>query len=319
MKLCVPQYYKKFSCKGSSCSDNCCIGWEIGIDKKTEERYLSLGGELGDKIRKNLTRDGEYTHFVLSNDRCPMLDGDNLCSIIKGAGYGYLCEICDGHPRYFLTLGDRVFGGLGMCCEEAVRLILTEDYELCEVECSGFKFSDYDKELGDLVISEMTKLYISLKGAERVSDAIDIIHRTALSLQGKIDEENTELNTHAPLLSVDYGEIIGSAFSSLEYMKDSLYPLLCQSASVDLNCGLDSFMLRVIIYFVNRYFPKICEDGDAVGWCGFINLCALVCLRLLKLAGEDMDRCIEYLKEFSKEIEYCEENVDALRDYVSLL
>ena len=28
----VPTYFNEFACIGGACEDNCCIGWEIGID-----------------------------------------------------------------------------------------------------------------------------------------------------------------------------------------------------------------------------------------------------------------------------------------------
>ena len=35
-------YCEKFSCIGSSCKHNCCIGWKIKIDKKALSSYQHL-------------------------------------------------------------------------------------------------------------------------------------------------------------------------------------------------------------------------------------------------------------------------------------
>lgn len=39
MKCTYPKYYKDFKCTAESCSDNCCIGWEIDIDEKSQEGF----------------------------------------------------------------------------------------------------------------------------------------------------------------------------------------------------------------------------------------------------------------------------------------
>ena len=44
-----PDYFERFQCSASDCTDNCCIGWEIDIDERTAERYKKVQGELGQK------------------------------------------------------------------------------------------------------------------------------------------------------------------------------------------------------------------------------------------------------------------------------
>ena len=57
MKLRVPFYYDQFHCITSECKDNCCVGgWEIDIDDDTYNYYMSLDGELGDRIRESITK-----------------------------------------------------------------------------------------------------------------------------------------------------------------------------------------------------------------------------------------------------------------------
>ena len=118
-------YYHKFKCIADRCRHNCCIGWEIDIDPDTMKLYNSLGGELGEKIRANI--EGDVPHFVLSDgDRCPLLNERGLCDIILSLGEDAICDICTLHPRFknFYTSFTEV--GLGLCCEEAGRVILAE-------------------------------------------------------------------------------------------------------------------------------------------------------------------------------------------------
>lgn len=53
------------------------------------------------------------------------MNGKNLCDLILYGGEGMLCQICTDHPRYRSFLSERTEIGVGLCCEEAARLILT--------------------------------------------------------------------------------------------------------------------------------------------------------------------------------------------------
>lgn len=143
-----PDYFDRFRCTASACSDNCCIGWEIDIDEKTAGRYKNVSGELGKKLREMISwpggeeiqteevqageppserkspSDREPPHFILQGERCPFLDPDNLCEIIRELGEESLCDICREHPRYYEWFDGLTEKGVGLCCEAAAGLIL---------------------------------------------------------------------------------------------------------------------------------------------------------------------------------------------------
>ena len=82
----MPDYCSEFKCIADKCRDNCCIGWEIDIDKKSEEYYLSCDGEFGNKLRNNIQK-GKPGCFILGEkERCPFLNKKNLCEIIINLG-----------------------------------------------------------------------------------------------------------------------------------------------------------------------------------------------------------------------------------------
>ena len=58
MKHLAPAYYGAFTCLADRCRDNCCIGWEIGIDPDTAAFYDSFPGETGDWLRSGITPPG---------------------------------------------------------------------------------------------------------------------------------------------------------------------------------------------------------------------------------------------------------------------
>ena len=37
-----PKYLKEFKCIGGKCTDSCCIGWDIDIDKTTFRQYYKV-------------------------------------------------------------------------------------------------------------------------------------------------------------------------------------------------------------------------------------------------------------------------------------
>lgn len=85
MKLRVPFYYDQFHCITSECKDNCCVGgWEIDIDDDTYDYYMSLEGELGDRIRADITKSEDGSNcFKLIDGHCGLLDDCGLCTIHK--------------------------------------------------------------------------------------------------------------------------------------------------------------------------------------------------------------------------------------------
>lgn len=124
MRLTVPDYYDRFRCIASRCTDNCCIGWEIGIDPAALADYQSQPGAFGDRLRAAI-QPGDPPFFALTKiGRCPFLNEENLCDIYRQLGESHLCAICDQHPRFHNWFGAEKESGLGLSCEEAARLIL---------------------------------------------------------------------------------------------------------------------------------------------------------------------------------------------------
>ena len=121
MKVIVPDYYKDFQCIADRCRHTCCIGWEIDIDEDSLERF-ERDADIAAHIEHS-----DVAHFrLLDGERCPFLNQDNLCDLILKHGEGILCQICRDHPRFRNFWADRVEMGLGLVCEEAARLILTQ-------------------------------------------------------------------------------------------------------------------------------------------------------------------------------------------------
>ena len=48
-----------------------------------------------------------------------------------------LCDICREHPRFYEWYGEYKDAGVGLCCEEAVRLLLESEKALGRTKSSG--------------------------------------------------------------------------------------------------------------------------------------------------------------------------------------
>ena len=149
----VPDYYKDFHCIAGACRHSCCIGWEIDIDPEMADYYRNLPGELGERLRRCIAWE-ETPHFILSEgERCPFLNGENLCDIILELGEKHICGICTDHPRFRNELPGRLEIGLGLCCEEAARLIIGRQAPMVlEIQGEG-EIEDELVELRDQVIA----------------------------------------------------------------------------------------------------------------------------------------------------------------------
>lgn len=131
MKLRKPSYFDQFHCIGSACSDTCCANWEIEVDEEAAKRYASFSGEMGAKLQRYMVTEENEVYFAMGeNRRCPFLNQQNLCELILEFGEDVLCDICREHPRHYEWFGDYTEVGLGLCCEEAGRLLLSREEPL---------------------------------------------------------------------------------------------------------------------------------------------------------------------------------------------
>lgn len=315
MKLIVPKYYQNFKCRGGECSDNCCIGWEIDIDERTREKYFALPGSLGERIRENTVTEGSVCHFVLSGERCPFLNSDNLCDIITQKGEGYLSDICREHPRYYTTLGDCIFGGVGMCCEAAAELILTEKepHEYITLDTDGER-EECDGELLQIYLDlreEILKIF-GRKTQSIVYTKEDLQKAVAI-VQARADGE-PEISCE--LREFSHEELV-EIVENLELMTDELPTLLKKCGAekeAELNNeNINKYLHNILLYFLERYMPEAVCDGDFSGKFN-IALFSLCVLATLFGAEENLtlERAVYLSKLYSKEVEYNEENIEKI-------
>ena len=303
MILRKPVFYDYFRCTASKCTDTCCVGWEIDIDKTSQETYRKVPGTFGDKLRANI----EGGHFrLLPHDRCPFLDRNNLCEIYKNLGEGALCDICREHPRFVEVYGDIMERGLGLCCEEATRLLLEGEGPLAftSEECNEpeDELSEDDEEIRNEVLYEREQIFRAL--ADNAAPFSERLY-TAFGI--------TEGNPFAPLgnahdlyellaKTVSFGTAWDSALSRIKTRIDAVgsSPIEDQGFFSETESG------RLLTYLVYRHFAKCLFEGHADGKRNF----ALFFWNIVRFFTRELGGKINAIKILSRQLEYCEENME---------
>ncbi|WP_195986436.1 flagellin lysine-N-methylase [Clostridium sp. D53t1_180928_C8] len=194
IKKVYPSYFEEFKCIGGSCSDSCCIGWNIDIDKITFKKYFKVQDqEMKKMFQKNvqnnercISDDVDYGVVKLKKDkRCPFLDEENYCLIHSNLGEEYLSNVCTCFPRITNKIDETYEMSLDVACPEAARLILIRE--------EGINFISKEECLGKHIISAQidTKLKVvqrtPLKYFNEVRDfCINIIQNREFNLNERL-------------------------------------------------------------------------------------------------------------------------------------
>ncbi|MGN1316583.1 MAG: flagellin lysine-N-methylase [Acutalibacteraceae bacterium] len=325
-----PDFYHKFKCIAHKCTDSCCIGWEIDIDENTLRKYKGKNCEFGEKIRSEIitAEDGSRCFALGENERCPFLNDKNLCEIIINCGEEYLCDICREHPRFYEWFPGVTECGLGLCCEEVCRLLLENEngFSLIE-ENDGEKISLDSEE--DTYQSDY---YIVLSGIR--DDFFKILFDKDLSFEDKLvkiltkteefcGEKCTVKNYDKSLEEYKKTEPIDEKWTRyINTLSEDLSDIL--KVGNEFNKTFNNMLYsKILAYIMYRHLTKAVFDEsfkERVSFC--IESVRFICLCDMKTFRENgnitlKDR-IENLKNWSKQIEYSEENTDLLIYGVSL-
>lgn len=126
----IPEYLKKFQCLGSDCSDTCCGGWNVDINKSAFKLYKELIDNteshpnlLTKKINNNNPE--LYGTLHLENTMCPLLDNNALCTIHKENGEKSLSNVCASYPKISNVINEVMLQQSALVsCPEIARLAL---------------------------------------------------------------------------------------------------------------------------------------------------------------------------------------------------
>ncbi len=319
-----PSFYDDFKCTSSKCTDNCCIGWEIDVDDEALSKYRNISGDFGERIKASLIsyKDGSTCFRLLENERCAFLNNDNLCDIIINCGENSLCDICREHPRFYEWFPGVTECGLGLCCEEACRLLIEKDGMFSLEEYNDGEEINFESK-DDIIESDT---YIVISGLRELF--FEILSDSSLRFSEKLVKilEKTERFT-GEKCKIKNDKALVEAYSQTEPIDDN-WTVFVENLKVSLEDILpletdlyetenDEYYSKILAYILYRHLIKSVFDGGVaqrVCFCIESVRFIMLCDKYLFLKKESLNETdyINNLKKWSKQVEYSEENTDFL-------
>lgn len=302
MKTIVPDYYEAFRCIAGDCRHSCCIGWEIDIDEDTFNAYKAVPGDFGARLLAHIKEENGTAHFVLDEkERCPFLNDKGLCDIYTALGENALCDICTDHPRFRNFFQDRTEIGLGLCCEAAAELILKkeEKTKLVVLYDTGEEETDEDDAA---CLEARDEIFAVLQDRSRS------LEDRLLSLQNEYEIGFSLSDTTA----------WADAFLALEHMDDDFTTMLLslKRENIDFYAPIqrsDIAFEQLAVYFIFRHFKDFWDEGAEGLAVGFMILGLRMIYALYRIENKALS---DIARLYSAEIEYSEENTEALTEYM---
>ncbi len=310
MQYVYPSYYPSFACIKGACRHSCCIGWEIDVDGDALARYDAETGDVGERLRAAIERDGT-PHFILTKDeRCPFLNREGLCDLILARGEGALCDICREHPRFHNELPGRLESGLGLSCEAAAELILGTEERVTLVGLDGTPNDDEILRLRDEAIE-------ALQERDRPIDLrlSALLSRYGASVPTYDCAAWTELLLSLECLDPAWTDLIRRLKERGDALDFSAFDAHVKEHETEYE--------QLLVYLVYRYTANAFDEAEAVETLRFAAfsyrlLHALGALLFTEQGRSDFTDRVELVRLFSSEIEYCEENVERITDFLRI-
>lgn len=302
MKKITFNCFNQFKCIADKCRHTCCVGWEICIDKKSLKRFKRAKSVLKDRFKTSI--DFSNGVFILEDGkRCPFLDKNNLCDIIKFSGEKNLCQVCADHPRFRNFFSDRIEEGFGLSCEKATDLL--------------FDFNGEIKEQTELVKGKVKKLNnfenILLNFREQ---SINKIFDNSKPFFDRFVGLYDGIENHVNSLNIVK---IKEVYNSLERIDDVLYKNINQlnDLTFDFDWKYDLALQRLLWYFIVRHVSNSVDNLDIKSRTLFSILSVSIIYNVfIKSKDTSMENFKDIVREYSKEIEYSEDNVNKILDYI---
>lgn len=297
MKTLVPNYYKNFKCIADKCKHNCCIGWEIDIDDETLSLYDNMKSPFKKQLDEGIIRDNKNACFKLDGKgRCAFLNENNLCDIILHSGEDALCQICTDHPRFRNYYSNRIEIGLGLCCEEAGRIILSQKNAFSLEEISDDEI-DIENTKEEVEFFDFRDFLFS-----KIQENESILKLCNCDFPDKTIEEWADLFLSLERLD-DYWSILLNELKSTEIQNISIPE------------EFNNCFKNLLIYFTYRHLNEFSTEKDLM----FIHLCCemiknLCKMHIKKYGNITLEDIIDYSRMYSAEIEYSDENIEKLTE-----
>ena len=339
MELTYPAYYPDFTCTADRCRDNCCrTGWEIDVDAATVDYYRTLPAPQRQRIFAGLREDEEGCFTICPVEgQCPFLTDRGLCSLVLELGEEHIGDICALHPRYREWFPGRMEIGVGLCCEEAARLILSDPapaaFETLLTDADPDDEEEEDAPLYLPLLEQRERLLSLLQDRTvplnlRLARALRLAH----ALQEQINRGEIP-RTDTPLSDIPAGD--GSGVLEAALALHGEMEVLEQAWAEDIQdarahrpdwAGFAAALgervyeyEHLAVYLLFRYFLKAVWDENVLVK---LEQCVLMVLTMAALGARVWARTgqftlseqIEVTRQYSKEVEYSDDNMELLAE-----
>ena len=160
-----------FRCVGGACSDTCCSGWTVSLDKATHYRYkknapieiFNIAKASIKKMKSGRTSSRFSSIKNKENGDCPFMTSCGLCKVQKEMGEKALSKTCNTYPRIITRCGNETYLSASLSCPEAARLCLENERSADFVPASEALMKQLDgtknfHSISDAAFSEDSKL-----------------------------------------------------------------------------------------------------------------------------------------------------------------
>ncbi len=305
MKEYVLNYYSKFKCIAEKCKHTCCAGWEMCIDSESLEKYQTEKSDFSQALNKGIN----YKKSQFKTDKqkkCAFLNDKGLCDIIINLGEQSLCQVCRDHPRFRSYFDDRTEMGLGFCCEEVARIILSFNGKIEPVLVSD------DGEQVELDFNQKNVLNFRDK-------VLKILQNNSLSINDRIDKLLKECN--ANFSEQNFNKII-KTFLSFERV-DKSWANRLKAVDKVFNKKTEENLSHYSEQFLVNSVYRHLSDAEDTMWVRARAISTVFSWWIIKsiIAKEqeqnkdNFDLIVDIIRAYSTEVEYSQKNLNKLYSF----
>ena len=232
------------------------------------------------------------------NGRCAFLNDKGLCEIIINLGEKSLCQICRDHPRFRSCFEDRFETGLGFACEEATRIILSQQEKIQPILVSS------DSCENELSFVQAQLLKFRNQAIDIIQDrGIDINARIAIIL--KLCNAQIEIADHKKILK---------RFISLERLEKNWGNRL-KGLTHPLKTNIGEENSIYCEHFLANSLYRFTSEAEDVVYARAVVLACLFAWWIInsiyqneKTKKGEFETLCDIVREYSAEVEYSQKN-----------
>ena len=303
MKEYLLNYYPLFKCIGGACKHTCCAGWGMYIDNNTLESYKNDTSSFSKTLKKGV--DFKRGKFKDKKGRCAFLNDNGLCDIILNLGESHLCQICSDHPRFKSYYETHIETGLGFCCEEATKIILS-----------------YPNKIEPILVSDDG----NSETLSFIQNQVLLFKEKALSIIQNRNQDITErIYSLLSLIGVDNNLDFKKGlkrFISLERLNKSWGNRLKSLTNTNLTFETDNALSLYCEQFLVNSLYRHLSSAEDITYAHAITLASLFSWVIIKSVYQNENTgdnsfylICDIVREFSSNVEYSESNLDKLFNF----